>query len=371
MKIVGLGLRTLELPLLRPLRISFGVVDQRPTLIVEIHTADGLVGYGESSLLNVPISEPETLPVGRQLLIDRLVPALSGREFATVDDFSVFLLELLPDNPVTRIGVEGAFYHAQALSQGRYVGEYFGQHANTFTVFASLGIESDYAVLVREARRLVGLGYTALKMKIEPGYAEAAVAAVRKALPGIELAVDANASFGAEDIDQVAQLDRYHLLFIEQPFAGQDLASHVRLQRMVRTRVCLDESILSLEDMQAAIVAQAGRVVNIKPARIGSYVESQKIALAAQAAGWDVFGGGRLESGIGKAMNVALARMSAYTLPLDLSSSSEYFAGDVTEPRYEVAQGVAVVPEQIGLGLTPVPALLEQYTSDYKLLEVA
>lgn len=370
MKIVGLGLRTLELPLLRPLRISFGVVDQRPTLIIEVHTEDGLVGYGESSLLNVPISEPETLPAGRQLLIDRLAPAVLGREFSDVADFSAFLIQLLPNNPVTRIGVEGAFYHARALSEGRYVGEYFGERSNTFSVFASLGIEPDYAVLVREASRLVGLGYNALKMKIEPGHDEAAIGAVRGELPDIQLAVDANASFGVGDVERIAQLDRHNLLFIEQPFSGQDLASHVKLQQMVRTPVCLDESILSLGDMQTAIATQAGRVVNIKPARIGSYVESQKIALAAQAAGWDVFGGGRLESGIGKAMNAALARLSAYTLPLDLSSSSEYFSDDVTTPRYEVEAGIAQVPEKIGLGLEPIVSQLEKYTTSYKLLEV-
>lgn len=370
-KIAAIGLRTLDLPLIRPLRISFGVVDQRPTLIVELHTQDGLVGYGESSLLNVPISEPETLLVGRQLLIDHLLPALSSRQFATVDDFSSLLIDVLPDNPVTRIGVEGAFYHLMALREQRYVGEYFGQRPNNFTVFASLGIEPEETLLIREAIRLADLGYQAIKMKIEPGHAGSAIAAVRRELPDIKLAVDANASFAAEDIDELARLDQYKPLFIEQPFIGADLASHTQLQQRVAVPVCLDESVLSLPDMHAAIAARAGRVVNIKPARIGSYVESHKVAQAAQAAGWDVFGGGRLESGIGKAMNVALARMSAYTLPLDLSSSSEYFAGDVTEPRYEVIHGVAEVPEQIGLGLTPVPAALERYTIDYQMLEVA
>jgi O-succinylbenzoate synthase len=239
---------------------------------------------------------------------------------------------------------------------------YLGAVRSEVDCGVSVGIYDDPAQLVEVVARHLAEGYRRIKLKIEPGQDVVPVTAVRERFPDILLQVDANAAYTLADANRLARLDDLDLLLIEQPLPEEDVRGHAELARLLRTPVCLDESIVSARSAADAIALEACRIVNIKAGRVGGYLEARRIHDVCAANGIPVWCGGMLETGIGRAANVALAALPNFTLPGDTSASERYYARDVTEP-FVLRDGRLAVPQGPGLGVAPIPDLLEEVTT--------
>lgn len=363
MIITQIDLITVSVPLKKHLETSFGIISNRDTLIIKMYTKDRLIGYGESSLLSVPISELETISSGIELLRNKICPLIIGNNFDNIIDLKSKVLDKFLNCPVTKIGVEGAFYHLVAQKDNKFVGDIFGPQKDIIEVGETLGIDTVENVL-KEAEIFAEKKYKYLKMKIKPGHDYEIVKMIRNKFANIELGVDANAAYSINQINIFKKLDNLNLKFIEQPFGSNEFDDHSILQKQINTPICLDESIKSLKDAKKAVSFKSCKIINIKPARIGSYYESKLIHDYCYNNGIGVFGGGRLESGVGKAFNVALAGLTGYNYPLDISSTLEYFMDDIVDPIFKVDDGKFKVKNKSGLGVEINESKLKKYSID-------
>lgn len=362
MIIKKIDLITIYLPLKKYLKTSFGEIKNRETLIIKFYSNDNLIGYGESSLLSLPISEAETLSAGIKLLKNKICPLIIGRNFKDVLDFKNKLLDKFPKYPVTKIGLEGAFYHLLSQKNKIYLGKLFGSSRREIQSGETISVSNNKQSILKEVQKFVNKGYRILKVKIMPGYDLETIKIIRAKYKKLKLGVDANAAYNLKQINIFKELSKFNLTMIEQPFVANDLKGHSELQKQISTPLCLDESIKSLKDIKRAWVLNSCRVINIKPARIGSYYESIKIHDFCFKHNIDLFVGGRLESGIGKAFNLALAGMRGFNRPLDLSSSLEYFTDDIITPYFDAKNGKVKIPNKIGIGFKINQEKISKYT---------
>ena len=369
MKINKIDLITVNLPLKKSLRVSFGTIENRETLIIKFYTDDGFVGYGESPLLKFPISEPETISSGIDLLKSKICPLIVNKTFDDILDLKTKVLAKYSENPVTKIGLEGAFYHLMALKKKTYLGKLFGATNTIVQACETIGISDDPEYILTEVEKFIKKGYKRLKIKIAPNRDIKVVKIIRKKYKDLELAVDANASYNANHPKIFKELDKFNIAMIEQPFKAQELSAHAKLQVQIKTPVCLDESIKSLSDAKKAIKMGCCKIINIKPARIGSYYGSIEIHNFCFENNIDVFAGGRLESGIGKVFNLALAGLPGYNLPIDMSSSLEYFSDDIIDPFFDTVGGSINIPNNVGLGFEVNEEKIKKYTTDRITIE--
>jgi len=269
---------------------------------------------------------------------------------------------------MSKAALEMAVLDAELRERGESLRSYLGGEKDRVEVGVSVGIPASVEALVAQVAGYVEEGYRKVKLKIEPGFDVEPVGAVRAAFPETPLSADANAAYSLADVEVFRALDAFDLLMIEQPLSHEDLIEHAKLQRELHTPICLDESIRSAADARAALELGACGIVNIKQGRVGGLLESRRIHDLARQEGIPVWCGGMLETGIGRAANLALASLPGFTLPGDTSSSSRYFPRDLTEP-FVAQDGTMAVPQGPGLGVEPDPPRLEEATVEVERIE--
>lgn len=363
----ALELRLVRLDLLEPFDVSFGRIDSRLLFLVRLE-AGGRSGWGECVPFEAPLFSYETVGTVRHVIRDHFAPALLGREIADLADLAARLAGFR-GHPMAKAGLELAFVDLVARLRGEPIARVIGGVRRQVEVGVSLGIQPNVDALDERVRRFLALGYRRIKLKIKPGADVAVVGEIRRRHPHILLSVDANAAYTPADAGLLRQLDAYDLLMIEQPLAHDDLLDHARLQQVLHTAICLDESITGHDRARQALDIGACRIVNMKIGRVGGYSEALRIHDLCLERGVPMWCGGMMESGIGRAHNVALASLPGFTLPGDISASSRYFERDVVVPPVEVAaDGTVAVPTSPGLGFDVDLDFLEGRTESVERL---
>ena len=353
-------LHRIDMPLVRPFRTSFGTQEARDVLLVEV-VSDGTSGWAECVAMEWPGYSSEYVDGAIDVLVEHLIPAaLSDR---TLDPHRVHArLRRFQGHPMAKAALETAVLDTWLRHRDQSLSDYLGAVRDAVDCGVSVGIPRDLDALLDEVAMYVDAGYRRIKLKIEPGWDVEAVRAVREAWPNVPMQTDANQAYTRDDADVLAAMDSYDLLLVEQPLPEDDLRGHALLAERITTPVCLDESIISVATADSAIAFGATSVINIKPGRVGGYLEAKAIHDLCLSLGVPVWCGGMLETGIGRAANVALAALPGFTLPGDTSASSRYFATDITEP-FVLEEGQLRVPTGPGIGVEPIPALLEEFTT--------
>ena len=367
-----LELREVRMPLKEPFQISSGTQVERRILLVEVRDADGLTGWGESVAGGLPNYSSETIDTCWLAICSWVAPRMLGRSFQGPDQIAAALEKDFRGHSMAKAGVEMACWELEAHRQGMSLSRLLGGTRQRIEVGISIGIQDDPSQLVAKARRAVEQGYRKIKIKIKPGADIEYLQAVRDSL-GDEapLMADANNAYTLEDLDLLKQLDRFGLIMIEQPLAWDDLRRHATLQKELRTPVCLDESITSLERVEDMIALKSGKIVNLKPGRVGGFSSSKAVHDLCRRQGIPVWCGGMLESGVGRAHNVALASLPNFTLPGDLSPSSRYWERDIVTPEWSMdSEGMVTVPvDSPGMGVQVDRDRLDNLTVRRRVLE--
>ena len=360
-------LRVVRLPLVVPFRTAQATQHERVALLVRAATADG-DGWADCGVSPEPFYEPEFLTGARAVLAEYLVPMLRaagpGLTAARVQP----LLAQVKGHQMAKAALETAMLEAELRAAGMPLARYLGAVTDRVPVGVSVGIPGSLAELLDQVTGYAEQGYRRIKLKIEPGWDIEPVRAVRERFgPGLLLQVDGNMAYTPADRRHLQALDEFGLLLIEQPLPADDLAGHADLARALATPVCLDESITSPRLAAAALRLGACSVVNIKAARVGGYLAARAIHDLCAASGVPVWCGGLLETGIGRAANLALAACPNFTLPGDISATARYFAEDITAP-FVLEDGCLPVPDGPGTGVEILPAALARLTTMTELL---
>ncbi|HEX6733133.1 MAG TPA: o-succinylbenzoate synthase [Pyrinomonadaceae bacterium] len=341
--------RTLRLPLQEPFETSFGRIDSRLIFLVSVE-ADGLTGWGEVVASEEPRYSYETVGTAQHIIQECLAPSILSRPVTSLHDLSTRFTVFRGHN-MAKAGLELAYMDLLARAKGQSLSELIGGVRERIPVGVSLGIQRTLNDLLERVQRYLGLGYQRIKLKIKPSWDVDIVREVRRQHPEILLSVDANSAYTLADADHLSSLDDFNLLMIEQPLDHDDLIDHSKLQARLATAICLDESITGKNKALQALEMGSCRIINIKIGRVGGYSQAISIHDLCRSHGVPVWCGGMLESGIGRAHNIALASLQGFSLPGDISASSRYFARDVIEPEVVVAEnGTVEVPKKPGLG---------------------
>ncbi|MEH1130261.1 o-succinylbenzoate synthase [Micromonospora sp. CPCC 206061] len=365
MDITGVELRRIAMPLVAPFRTSFGTETARDVLLVRVVTPDA-EGWGECVAMSEPVYSSEYVDGAAEVIRRFLAPTLMAARDVTAERVASRLAPVR-GHRMAKAALETAVLDAQLRARGESFGAFLGAERDRVPAGVSVGIMDSIPELLDAVDGYLAEGYLRIKLKIEPDWDVVPVRAVRERFGDILLQVDANAAYTLADAATLARLDDFDLLLIEQPLAEDDIRQHAELARLIRTPVCLDESIGSVEAAADAIALRAARVINIKPGRVGGYLEARRIHDLCRANGIPVWCGGMLETGIGRAANVALAALPGFTLPGDTSASSRYFARDVTSP-FVLEDGHLRVPEGAGIGVDPLPDALAEFTTSSEYL---
>lgn len=355
----SIELHRIGMPLVRAFETSFGRQTAREVLLVRVRTAEG-EGWGECVAMSDPFYSSEYVDGCEEVITSYLAPALLAARTLRADDVAG-LLRFVVGHRMAKAALETAVLDAQTRAAGVSFGEFFGAVRPEVDCGVSVGIAPAIDELLGEVSGYRDAGYRRIKLKIKPGWDLEPVAAVRELL-GAEalLQVDANTAYTEADIDHLRELDAFGLLLIEQPFVEEDIRAHVQLARAIDTPVCLDESITGVDVAIDAIERDATSIVNIKPGRVGGYLEAIRIHDACLERDVPVWCGGMLETGVGRAANVALAALPGFTLPGDTSASDRYFAEDLTE-SFVLVDGRLAVPAGPGSGVTVREELLASW----------
>ena len=358
MRILALELHRVAMPLVRPFETSFGRQSARDVLLVRVRTTVG-DGWGECVAMADPVYSSEYVAGAEAVIRDYLGPALLAAESITAESVAE-VLSFVVGHRMAKAAVETAVLDAQTRAEGLSFGEYFGADRDLVDCGVSVGIAATVDELLDEVDGYVAEGYRRIKLKIKPGWDIEPVRAVRELIGDLPLQVDANTAYTRADIEHLGRLDEFGLLLIEQPFVEDDMLTHIALAAEIATPVCLDESIVNADVAVDAIGRGATSIVNIKAGRVGGYLEAVRVHDACAELGVPVWCGGMLETGVGRAANVALAAMANFTLPGDTSGSSRYYAEDLTEP-FVLVDGRLAVPTGAGSGVEVREELLAEW----------
>jgi O-succinylbenzoate synthase len=348
-------LREIRLTLREPFRISSGTMTERRIALLELTDADGASAWAECVAFDLPTYTAETIDTAWLAIREWLAPRILGRELDGPEAVHAILERDVRGHNMAKAAVEMGCWGLAAEKGGVSLSRLLGGTRERVPTGISLGIQPEPAALVARAQAAVAAGYRKIKVKIRPGQDVAYMSAVRAALGDtIGLMADGNSAYSLADADHLLGLDPFGLIMLEQPLGDDDLVRHAALQRRMSTPICLDESITSLDRVLDMIELGSGRVVNIKPGRVGGLAVSMAIHDVCDAAGIPVWCGGMLESGIGRAYNVALASLRNFSLPGDLSPSARYWHRDVVAPEWTMdSDGMVRVPhDRPGLGVT-------------------
>jgi len=360
MKIEKIELRHIKMELVSPFTTSMGTEYDEEHIIVRVD-GEGLTGWGESVAEGTPFYSYETVTTAWHILQDFLIPSILGKDISGIDK-AIASYEKVRGHMMAKAGLEAALWDLFAKSENISLSKMLGGTRDKIDVGVSIGIQSSVAELIKKVEGYLAEGYKRIKIKISPGNDIQFVQALRKEFPNILLQV-ANSAYELKHIGLFKQMDDYNLLLIEQPLGYEDIYDHSKLQRELKTPICLDESIHSLDDTRAAIELDSCRVINIKPGRVGGFTESKLIHDYCASKNIPVWHGGMLESGIGRAGNVALASLPNFTLPGDISASKRYYKQDIVEPEFIVNKdGTMDVPTLLGIGVEVNMGMLEKVT---------
>lgn len=361
-------LRLVEMTMKNAFSTSFGTVKNRKYIIIKVTDELGNNGYGECEAFEEPWYTEETIQTCWHMIEDFFIPCLLNEELQHPSEVRR-KLAVFRRNPMAKAAIETAFWDVYAKRQQKPLYEVIGGVTNKISVGVSIGLQKTTAELFKKINTALEQGAKRVKVKIAKGNDVELIRIIREAYPKLPLMVDANSAYTLEDLPILKQLDQFNLLMIEQPLGADDIVQHAALQKQLTTAICLDESIGSLKDAQTAIELNACRIINIKIARVGGIEEARLIHELAQEAGIQLWGGGMLEAGIGRAHSVAIATMNNFTLPADTSGSSHYFAEDIILPEVIVENGIISLPKSSGIGYEVNVEQLEKVTTLKKIYE--
>jgi len=364
-------LNEIELPLKERFETSFGVTTGRRVIIVEAFDKSGASGYGECTAMEQPFYNEESVDTSWAVINGSIAPILSSKPVSSASDVSC-ALSPIKGNRMAISAVETAVWDLEAKLKDQPLWQNLGGTLNAINCGVSIGLQPSTEQLVDRVTHELESGYQRIKIKIKPGHDVELVKAVRRAFPDILLSVDANSAYRLEqDKDIFRQLDEFDLLMIEQPLEAGDLLDHSKLQRILKTSLCLDESITCVRDARQAIELDACRIINIKLGRVGGHAAAKEIQGLAKAANIPVWCGGMLETGIGRAHNIAMSTLDGFTLPGDVSASARYWQNDIIDPPVTVnPNGTITAPDSPGIGFGVNQDLIENLTTRTATLQL-
>ena len=350
MRLESIELHLIRMPLLHPFETSVGRTTGRRIVLVHVRDGEGSDGWGECVADEHPYYSEEWTESAWFALEQFLIPACLGEEFSAAGDLQ-HLMRHVRRNRMAKAALEAAAWDLEAQRKNVPLWQLLGGTEREIPCGVSIGLQSSIDVLVETIARELSAGYQRIKIKIKPGHDRDLVAAVRREFPGVPLMVDANSAYTLQDADLLQALDSLELMMIEQPLAHDDLFDHARLQKMIRSPICLDESICSIDDARHALDLGSCRIINIKMGRVGGHSEVVKIEKLCRERGAPVWCGGMLEAGIGRAHNIALSTLPGFILPGDVSASARYWVEDIIDPPVTVTgAGTIVPPSGPGIG---------------------
>jgi len=362
MRLASLRLEEVELPLVEPFETSFGVEKNRRFLIVRLTTKDGEEGWGECAAAADPLYSSESVATARWLIAERLAPVLFRLEDPTPESFSREVARFR-GNPMAKAAVELALQDLRAQTMGKSLSKAIGGRRERIRVGVSVGIQPSVSQLVDRVGRYLEAGYRRVKLKVAPGWDALPVGAVRREFPDTEVWVDANQAYPIRSVAWIrAWAEKYGVAQVEQPFPARAIRAHAELARGASFRVCLDESVVDEPSLEDALAAHAVTSLNVKVARVGGIGVAMSLARTARRGKVPSWVGGMLESGIGRAHNVALASTPPFVLSGDLSASDRYYLEDLTDPPFVLGPGSTLeVPRGPGIGVEVVDRVLKKH----------
>jgi O-succinylbenzoate synthase len=350
MIIQTIELREIRLPLVHFFETSFGRTTERRILLARLLDRDGAEGWGECTAGEGPFYCEEWTESAWATIKDFLGPMLRGREMERAADAGR-LMKAVRGNRMAKAALETACWDLEARRADVPLWKHLGGARHEIACGVSIGIQDSPAALFEKIERELAAGYQRIKIKIKPGWDVQIVEQVRERFPDIQLMADANSAYTLADAPLFRALDQFSLMMIEQPLAHDDMFDHAALQREVKTPICLDESVRTGEDARHAIELGACRIINLKLGRVGGHAAARRVEQVARERDVPVWCGGMLESGVGRAHNIAMATLAGFTLPGDVSASSRYWTEDIIEPPVTVTpRGTIIAPEAPGLG---------------------
>jgi O-succinylbenzoate synthase len=361
MKIEAVSLREIQMPLVHFFETSFSRLYHRRIVLVTVH-CEGVNGWGECVTGEDPYYSSEWIESSWPTLKHYLAPAVVGKTIASARE-SAALMAKMRGHRMARAGIENALWDAEARQNQVPLWKLLGGTRREIQCGVSIGIQDTVEQLLEKIETELAAGYRRIKLKVKPGWDVNVLEKVRSRWPDIVLSCDANSAYTLDEVEHLRKFDQFNLLMIEQPLWNDDIFYHARLQRELRTAICLDESIEQARDAAAAIESSACRIINIKVGRVGGFTEAKKVHDVCHANNIPVWCGGMLESGIGRAHNIALSTLENFRLPGDVSASKRYWKEDIIEPEVEVSpQGLIAVSDAPGTGYRVREDLIEKLT---------
>ncbi|GJQ58011.1 MAG: o-succinylbenzoate synthase [Candidatus Scalindua sp. AMX11] len=361
MKIEKLEIREITLPLVHFFETSFGRTERRRILLTKVF-CDGAVGYGECTAGERPLFSHETIDTAWIVIREVLVPMVLNRVWDSPSDLNQWFCPIR-GHQMARAAIENACWDLTARAKNIPLHQLLGGTRKTIPCGVSIGIQNSPEQLLDKITTELSAGYRRIKIKIKPGWDYDIVRQVRKRFPDISLSVDANSAYTLADIDLLKRFDDFNLIMIEQPLSYDDIVDHAQLQRVLRTAICLDEPITSVDNARKAIEMKSGRIINLKLGRVGGFSEAIKIHDYALEHKIPVWCGGMLEAGIGRSHNIAMSTLPGFCLPGDVSASQRYFHEDIIDPPVTVDRdGFIDVPQIGGTGYEPKEEYIEKIT---------
>lgn len=361
MEIQRIVLRHMKMDLLHPFTTAVGTEYDKDFILVEILTKDGISGWAESVAAIDATYKEETVKTNWHMMEDFLIPLLLKEPISHPDEVSE-RFQHVRGNYMAKAALEGAIWDAYAKQQGVSLATALGGKVDKIEVGVSIGIQDTVEELLNLIESSLQEGYKRIKVKIQPGWDLNILAEIRRRFPDIPLMADANTAYTLDDIDTLKAMDKFNLTMIEQPLGFDDIIDHAQLQAQIETPICLDESIHSVDDVRKAIQLGSCKIINIKIGRVGGLTESKRIHDLCEANGIPVWCGGMLESGVGRAHNIAITSLSNFTLPGDTAASAHYWKEDIINPEVIVEDGMITIPKLPGIGYEPNRDRIDKYT---------
>ncbi|TYS91564.1 o-succinylbenzoate synthase [Rossellomorea aquimaris] len=361
MEIKRIILRQIKMDLLHPFTTSVGTETDKTIILVEVKSASGISGWGESVAITQPIYNEETVETNWHMMSDHLIPLLKEEAVQHPDEVTGKFKKIRGNNNA-KAAIEAAVWDLYAKENNLPLAKALGGTKDRIEVGVSVGIQQSETLMLKQIEDYLKEGYKRIKVKIQPGWDTGIIRSIRQEFPEIPLMADANCAYSLNDIETLKALDEFDLMMIEQPLDHDDIIDHAKLQSQLKTPICLDESIHSFEDARKAIELGSCKIINLKIGRVGGLTESKKIHDLCVEHNIPMWCGGMLESGIGRTHNIAITSLGNFTLPGDTAPSSHYWKRDIIQPEVEMKDGYIVVPEAPGIGYEPDLEQIEALT---------
>jgi O-succinylbenzoate synthase len=361
MKIEAVTLREIQMPLVHFFETSFGRTYSRRILLVTVH-CEGVEGWGEPVVGEDPYYSSEWIESAWPTLVHYLIPAMLGKKIESARECPA-LFAKVSGHRMAKAGLEDALWEAEALQKGMPLCKLLGGTRREIACGVSIGIQDSIEELLEKIQTELAAGYRRIKVKVKPGWDLNVLERIRSRWADITLSCDANSAYTLDQTEHLRKFDQFNLLMIEQPLWNDEIYYHARLQKELRTAICLDESIVSARSAAFALDIGACRIINMKVGRVGGFSEALAIHDLCQAHNIPIWCGGMLETGIGRGQNIAISTLANFSLPGDVSASKRYWKEDIIEPEVEVSpQGMIAVSDKPGTGYMVKPDLIEKLT---------